>query len=111
MEKSLVVVESPAKAKTIRKYLGRDFEVMASVGHILDLPPRSMGVDLDSGSFTPEYEAISGKSKVISEIKKNAKKVDTVYLAPDPDREGEAIAFHIASVVKEARPKDPPKIV
>lgn len=111
MEKSLVVVESPAKAKTIRKYLGRGFEVMASVGHILDLPPRSMGVDLESGQFTPEYEAIAGKSKVIAEIKKNAKKADTVYLAPDPDREGEAIAFHIASVVKEARPKDPPNIV
>lgn len=111
MEKSLVVVESPAKAKTIRKYLGRGFEVMASVGHILDLPPRSMGVDLESGQFTPDYEPISGKNKVIAELKKNAKKADTVYLAPDPDREGEAIAFHIASVVKEARPKDPPRIV
>lgn len=111
MEKSLVVVESPAKAKTIGKYLGRGFEVMASVGHILDLPPRSMGVDLDGGQFTPLYEPILGKSKVIAELKKNAKKVDTVYLAPDPDREGEAIAFHIATVVKEARPKDPPRIV
>lgn len=111
MEKSLVVVESPAKAKTIRKYLGKDFEVMASVGHILDLPPRSMGVDLESGTFTPEYEPIVGKNKVIADIKKNAKKAQVVYLAPDPDREGEAIAFHIASVVKEARPKDPPEIV
>lgn len=111
MEKSLVIVESPAKAKTIRKYLGRGFEVMASVGHILDLPPRSMGVDLDSGNFTPEYEPIAGKSKVITEIKKNAKKVDTVFLAPDPDREGEAIAFHIASVVKDASTKNPPRIV
>lgn len=111
MEKSLVVVESPAKAKTIRKYLGPGFEVMASVGHILDLPARSMGVDLESGLFTPDYEPINGKSKVIADIKKNAKKADTVYLAPDPDREGEAIAFHIASVVKEARPKDPPGIV
>lgn len=111
MEKSLVVVESPAKAKTIRKYLGRGFEVMASVGHILDLPPRSMGVDLESGQFTPDYEPINGKSKVIAELKKNAKKADIVYLAPDPDREGEAIAFHIATVVKDARPKDPPKIV
>lgn len=110
MEKSLVIVESPAKAKTIRKYLGRDFEVMASVGHILDLPARSMGVDLTSGKFTPEYEPIAGKSKVIAEIKKNAKKVDRVFLAPDPDREGEAIAFHIASVINEARPKDPPDI-
>ena len=111
MEKSLVVVESPAKAKTIGKYLGRGFEVMASVGHILDLPPRSMGVDLESGTFTPQYEPIVGKSKVIAELKKNAKKVDTVFLAPDPDREGEAIAFHIATVVHEACPKDPPRIV
>jgi DNA topoisomerase-1 len=104
MEKSLVVVESPAKAKTIKKYLGSDFEVMASVGHIIDLPPKNMGVDLESGKFTPTYEAITGKSKVIAEIKKNAKKVDKVYLAPDPDREGEAIAFHLASVVKDACP-------
>lgn len=111
MEKSLVIVESPAKAKTIGKYLGRGFEVMASVGHILDLPKRSMGVDLTSGLFTPEYEPIVGKAKVIAELKKNAKKADTVYLAPDPDREGEAIAFHIATVVKEARPKNPPNIV
>jgi DNA topoisomerase I len=110
MEKSLVVVESPAKAKTIRKYLGRGFEVMASVGHVLDLPQKSMGVDLESGYFTPHYDPIPGKSKVISEIKKNAKKADFVYLAPDPDREGEAIAFHIASVIKEARPNNPPTI-
>lgn len=111
MEKSLVIVESPAKAKTIGKYLGRGFEVMASVGHILDLPKRSMGVDLTSGQFTPEYEPITGKAKVIAELKKHSKKADVVYLAPDPDREGEAIAFHIASVVKEARPKNPPEIV
>lgn len=102
MSKSLVIVESPAKAKTIKKYLGADYEVMASVGHIIDLPKKSMGVDLESGNFTPFYEPISGKSKVISEIKKNAKKVDHVFLAPDPDREGEAIAFHIASIVKDA---------
>jgi DNA topoisomerase-1 len=111
MEKSLVVVESPAKAKTIRKYLGPGFEVMASVGHILDLPSRSMGVDLESGLFTPHYEPIAGKNKVIADIKKNVRKVSTVFLAPDPDREGEAIAFHIASIVKEARPNDPPVIV
>lgn len=111
MEKSLVVVESPAKAKTIKKYLGPNFEVMASIGHIIDLPARTMGVDLESGNFTPAYEPIMGKAKVIADIKKNAKKVDTVYLAPDPDREGEAIAFHIASVVKEARGANPPNIV
>lgn len=111
MEKSLVIVESPAKAKTIKKYLGREFDVMASVGHILDLPARSMGIDLDSGDFTPSYEHIPGKSKVISEIKKHAKDVDFVYLAPDPDREGEAIAFHLASVVNDARKKNPPQIM
>jgi DNA topoisomerase-1 len=110
MEKSLVIVESPAKAKTIKKYLGSGYEVMASVGHIIDLPAKSMGVDLESGQFTPSYEPIMGKSKVISDIKKNAKKADIVYLAPDPDREGEAIAFHIASIVKESRPQNPPKI-
>src|SRR5690606_25780630 len=99
MEKSLVIVESPAKAKTIKKYLSRDFEVMASVGHILDLPKKSMGVDLDSGKFTPQYEPITGKNKVISDIKKYAKSADKIYLAPDPDREGEAIAFHIASII------------
>jgi DNA topoisomerase-1 len=105
MEKSLVVVESPAKAKTIRKYLGPNFEVMASVGHIMDLPARSMGVDLESGNFTPEYEAINGKAKVIADLKRNAKKADKVYLAPDPDREGEAIAFHIANIVKRSPAK------
>jgi DNA topoisomerase-1 len=111
MKKPLVVVESPAKAKTLRKYLGPHFEVMASVGHILDLPSRSMGVDLESGLFTPHYEPIVGKNKVISELKKNARKADTVFLAPDPDREGEAIAFHLATIVKEARPEDPPSVV
>ncbi|MBL93057.1 MAG: DNA topoisomerase I [Myxococcales bacterium] len=102
MSKSLVIVESPAKAKTIRKYLGPDFDVKASVGHLLDLPPNAMGVDLDSGDFTPEYKPISGKNTVIKEIKDAAKKADHVYLAPDPDREGEAIAFHVAVLVEEA---------
>lgn len=111
MEKSLVIVESPAKARTIGKYLGPGFEVVASVGHILDLPSKSMGVDLTSGNFTPTYEPIVGKNKVIADIKKHAKKADIVYLAPDPDREGEAIAFHIATVVKEARAKNEPPIL
>jgi DNA topoisomerase-1 len=110
MEESLVIVESPAKAKTISKYLGSGFKVIASVGHVLDLPPKTMGVDLDSGSFKPQYEPILGKSKVIAEIKKNAKKADHVYLAPDPDREGEAIAYHLASIVKEACGNHPPSI-
>lgn len=105
MAKSLVIVESPAKAKTIRKYLGADFDVRASVGHILDLPPNQMGVDLESGEFTPEYVPISGKSKVIKEIKDASKKVESVYLAPDPDREGEAIAFHLAMIIDEKKGK------
>ncbi|MGZ3406429.1 MAG: toprim domain-containing protein, partial [Polyangia bacterium] len=91
-EKALVIVESPAKAKTIKKYLGNGFTVKASVGHVMDLPKSKMGVDIEHG-FKPEYVIIRGKGKIISEIKKSAKTVDIVYLAPDPDREGEAIAW------------------
>src|SRR5439155_14425708 len=98
-EKALVVVESPAKAKTIKKYLGNGFTVKASVGHVMDLPKSKMGVDIEHG-FTPEYVIIRGKGKIISEIKKSAKSVDVVYLAPDPDREGEAIAWHLAQEIK-----------
>ncbi len=97
---TLVVVESPAKAKTIRKYLGRGFKVKASVGHVKDLPPRKLGVDVDD-SFTPEYEVIKGKAKVLKEIRTAAGEVERILLAPDPDREGEAIAWHIA---EELRP-------
>ena len=96
----LVIVESPAKAKTIEKYLGTGYKVMASVGHIIDLPPDSLGVDVENG-FKPAYTVIDGKQKVISALKKTAKTADTVYLAPDPDREGEAIAWHIAEQIKE----------
>src|SRR6476646_4005943 len=98
-EKALVVVESPAKAKTIKKYLGAGFTVKASVGHVMDLPKSKMGVDVEHG-FLPEYVVIRGKGKIISEIKKSAKDVDVVYLAPDPDREGEAIAWHLAQEIK-----------
>src|SRR5690606_21726256 len=97
--KALVVVESPSKAKTIKKYLGSGYEVMASVGHVKDLPKSEMGVDIDKG-FEPKYEAIHGKGKILQEIRSAAKKADVVYLAPDPDREGEAIAWHIASELK-----------
>ncbi|HEX9051436.1 MAG TPA: type I DNA topoisomerase [Anaeromyxobacter sp.] len=93
---SLVVVESPAKAKTIKKYLGRSFDVRASVGHVKDLPKSKMGVDIEGGSFEPEYDVIKGKAKVLSEIKRAARGADRVFLATDPDREGEAIAWHIA---------------
>jgi len=95
MSKSLIIVESPSKAKTLKKYLGKNFNVMASVGHIKDLPKSKFGVDLDK-NFEPRYVIIRGKKKILDEIKKAAKAADKVYLGPDPDREGEAIAWHIA---------------
>ena len=95
MPKSLVIVESPAKAKTINKYLGKDYEVEASLGHIKDLPKSKLGVDLE-GDFSTEYVVIPGKEKVVAKLKKMAKDAAAIYLAPDPDREGEAIAAHLA---------------
>ncbi|MCK6574906.1 type I DNA topoisomerase [Myxococcota bacterium] len=104
MSKALVIVESPAKAKTISKYLGPDFEVKASVGHIKDLPKSQLGVDIDN-DFTPEYEVIDGKGKVVADLRKASKEVDVIYLAPDPDREGEAIAWHIQEeIIKSKKP-------
>ncbi|MDR2441893.1 MAG: type I DNA topoisomerase [Deltaproteobacteria bacterium] len=94
-KKDLLIVESPAKAKTIGKYLGPDYLVMASIGHIRDLPKNKLGVDIEH-DFQPEYVVSEGKDKVIRELKKAAKDIDTIYLGPDPDREGEAIAWHIA---------------
>src|SRR5690349_23391170 len=94
MSKNLVIVESPAKAKTINKYLGKDYVVKASLGHIKDLPKRDLAVDVDH-DFEPRYEVIEGKKKLIGELKAAAKKVDEIYLAADPDREGEAICFHL----------------
>ena len=94
MAKGLVIVESPAKAKTIQKYLGKDFEVEASLGHVKDLPKSNLGVDIEN-DFDTEYVVIPGKEKVIAKLKKLAKSVDNIYLAPDPDREGEAIAAHL----------------
>jgi DNA topoisomerase-1 len=99
--KSLVIVESPAKAKTINKILGKEFSVKASVGHVKDLPSKELAVDVEN-KFTPKYVVIPGKEKVIRELRKAAKNVDNVYLAPDPDREGEAIAYHIAEEVLKA---------
>ena len=95
MPKSLVVVESPAKAKTINKILGKDLVVKASMGHIRDLPSKKLGVDVDNG-FVPEYSLIRGKGKVLKELESAARKVDSIYLAADPDREGEAICWHLA---------------
>jgi len=102
--KSLVIVESPAKANTINKILGKNFSVKASIGHIKDLPKKEMGVEVEKG-FQPHYVTIPGKEKVIRELKKAAKEADRVFLAPDPDREGEAIAWHIASVITDAKSK------
>ncbi len=95
MAKGLVIVESPAKAKTIQKYLGSGYEVEASLGHIKYLPKKELGLDVDN-NFSTEYVIIPGKEKVVARIKKLAKSADTIYLAPDPDREGEAIAAHLA---------------
>jgi len=95
---ALVVGESPAKAKTIKKYLGRGYDVKASVGHVKDLPKSKIGVDVEKG-FTPEYDIIKGKAKVLSEIKRAARTAERVFLATDPDREGEAIAWHIAEEI------------
>ena len=95
MSKSLVIVESPAKAKTIQKYLGKGFEVEASLGHVKDLPKSTLGVDIEN-NFETEYVVIPGKEKVLAKLKKMALGMDHIYLAPDPDREGEAIAAHLA---------------
>ena len=102
MSKSLVVVESPAKAKTINKLLGRNYVVHSSVGHIRDLPAKKLGVDVENG-FSPEYITIRGKGEVIKKIQAEAKKTDAIYLAADPDREGEAICWHIAETLKSAK--------
>ncbi len=95
MAKNLVIVESPAKARTLNKYLGRDYQVKASVGHVVDLPKSKLGVDIEH-DFKPEYQVIHGKGKLITELRQAAKGKENIYLAPDPDREGEAIAWHIA---------------
>ena len=97
-EKNLVIVESPAKAKTIGKYLGPGYEVKACMGHLRDLPKSTMGVDLEH-DFTPEYIPMKEKADLIRELKKAADKAGTVYLATDPDREGEAISWHIKELL------------
>src|SRR5919201_4908552 len=94
MADKLVIVESPAKARTIQKYLGRGFRVEASMGHVRDLPKSDLGVDIEGG-FEPVYEIAKGKEKVVAALKKSIRQADAVYLATDPDREGEAIAWHI----------------
>ena len=98
MSKNLVIVESPAKAKTIQKYLGKDFEVKSSFGHIRDLPKKGMGINLEN--FTPDYEVSVDKKKIVAELKASAKKAEMIWLASDEDREGEAIAWHLAEELK-----------
>src|SRR5580700_5569996 len=102
MAKNLVIVESPAKAKTIGKYLGKQYVVKASLGHVKDLPKKDLSVDVDH-DFTPVYEVIEGKRKLIQELKTAAKGVDSVYLAADPDREGEAICFHLQEELQDRK--------
>ena len=109
MAKSLVIVESPAKAKTIGKYLGNQYTVKASLGHVKDLPKKNLAVNVD-GDFTPSYEVIEGKRKLIQELKKAAKGAEAVYLAADPDREGEAICYHLAEELQGKNKKAGPKI-
>ena len=106
MGKNLVIVESPAKAKTISKILGSSFVVKSSVGHVRDLPEKSLGVDLKN-EFAPKYVLSKGKTKVVSELKKAVKSCDAVYLAPDPDREGEAIAWHLYELLESAAKSKP----
>ena len=98
MGKSLLIVESPTKVNTLKKIVGKDFIIKASVGHLKDLPKKKLGVDVEN-DFAPDYITIRGKGKILQELKTAAKKCDTIYLAPDPDREGEAIAHHIGNEV------------
>ena len=100
MGKQLIIVESPAKVKTIKKFLGSNYMVEASVGHVRDLPSRSLGVD-EANNFTPQYEIIEKKKSLVNELRKAAASADSVLLAPDPDREGEAIAWHVAELIKD----------
>ncbi|HOP36539.1 MAG TPA: toprim domain-containing protein, partial [Syntrophales bacterium] len=98
MSQSLIVVESPTKVRTIRKYLGKDFDVLATMGHIKDLPEKKLGIDIEK-AFEPTYAVVRAKKDTVTKLKKAANKAAVIYLAPDPDREGEAIAWHIAEEV------------
>lgn len=97
---NLVIVESPAKARTIEKYLGKNYKVLASIGHVKDLPENELGVDIEN-DFTPKYKIIKGKKKIIDQLKRESENAEKVYLAPDPDREGEAIAWHISEEINK----------
>ena len=104
LAKSLVIVESPGKAKTINKYLGSAYEVEASLGHVKDLPKKTLGVDIKN-DFATDYMVIPGKEKVVARLKKLAKSANAIFLAPDPDREGEAIAAHLADELSDGNGK------
>ena len=99
MAKYLVIVESPAKVKTIKKFLGKNYEVMASNGHVRDLPKSQLGIDVEH-DYEPKYITIRGKGDILAKLRKEAKKADKVYLATDPDREGEAISWHLSKALK-----------
>lgn len=99
MPRYLVIVESPAKAKTIKKFLGSNYEVLASNGHVRDLPKSQMGIDVEN-DFEPKYITIRGKGELLAKLRKEVKKADKVYLATDPDREGEAISWHLSHTLK-----------
>ena len=104
MAKSLLVVESPTKMKTLSKFLGKDYIIRATYGHIKDLPKSKMGVDVDHG-FTPQFAVVKSKAKIVAEIKKASKEADNIYIGSDPDREGEAIAFHVAEEIGDGTPR------
>ena len=95
----LIIVESPAKARTIKNFLGSDYKVVASKGHIRDLPKKRFGIKIEDSYFTPEYEVSADHKEIVSEIKKLAKDANAVYIATDEDREGEAIGYHIAQII------------
>ena len=105
MAKNLVIVESPAKVKTIKKFLGANYEVIASNGHVRDLPKSQMGIDVDH-DFDPKYITIRGKGDILTALRKEVKKADKIYLATDPDREGEAISWHLLAALKLEEAKD-----
>src|SRR5699024_5328240 len=105
MAKYLVIVESPAKVKTIKKFLGSNYEVLASNGHVRDLPKSQLGIDIEHG-YEPKYITIRGKGDVLAKLRKEVKKADKVYLATDPDREGEAISWHLTQALKLDELKD-----
>lgn len=104
MAKYLVIVESPAKVKTIKKFLGTNYEVLASNGHVRDLPKSRMGIDIEHG-YEPKYITIRGKGDILAKLRKEVKKAEKVYLATDPDREGEAISWHLYEALKLADKK------